>query len=182
MIELPQAVLLAAIKPFVYVLVPFIAVGLIVGYFRYRRYKKWLASQKTLGDLIHKLHPEEFEDYIGMLFKKMGYENVQVIGGVHQADGGFDVKAEKDSQIYYIQVKKYGLKHPVRVQQVREFFGALKADHPDAKGIFVTTSYFTYGFIHTARIFANRVGIELIDGAKLVEYIKLTEKQQPNPK
>lgn len=147
----------------------------IIGYFRHKRYEKWLATQKTLNELIYKLRPEEFEDYIGILLKKLGYQNVKVIGGIHQADGGFDVKAEKDNQIYYIQVKKYGLHRPVKVEQVRAFYGALKADHPEAKGIFITTSYFTYGFRHTAESFAGKVGIELIDGQKLVEMIKLAD-------
>lgn len=139
------------------------------------QYRKWLANQKTLQDLIHKLRPEEFEDYVGVLFKKLGYEKVAVIGGIHQADGGFDVRAEKDNQSYYIQVKKYGLHRPVRVQQIREFYGALKADHPNAKGIFITTSYFTYRFLHSAELFAKKVGIELIDGKKLVDLIKSNE-------
>lgn len=143
----------------------------VIGYFRHRGYKKWLATQKTLNDLIYKLKPEEFEDYIGNLFEKLGYK-VKVIGGIHRADGGFDVRAEKDNQIYYIQVKKYGLHHPVRVEQVRAFYGALQADHPEAKGIFITTSYFTYGFNYTSDNFAKKIGIELIDGKKLVEMMK----------
>jgi restriction endonuclease Mrr len=143
----------------------------IVDYFRRKRYEKWLATQKTLNDLIYKLRPEEFEDYIGTLLKKLGYEKVEVVGGIHQADGGFDVRAEKNNQTYYIQVKKYGLRHPVRVEQVRAFYGALKADHPEARGIFITTSFFTYGFRYTSEQFAKKVGVELIDGKKLVEMI-----------
>ncbi|MEK7653967.1 MAG: restriction endonuclease [Patescibacteria group bacterium] len=144
----------------------------IIGYFRHKRYQRKLATQKTLNDLIYKLKPEEFEDYIGILLGKLGYEKVKVIGGVHRADGGFDVRAEKNGQTYYVQVKKYGRKRPVHVQEVREFYGALTADHPDAKGIFITTSYFTYRFFYTAEVFAKKVGIELIDGKKLVEMME----------
>lgn len=152
----------------------------IVDYFRHKRHKKWLVTQKTLNDLIYKLRPEEFEDYIGILLKKLGYQKVVVIGGIHQADGGFDVKAEKDNQIYYVQVKKYGLHHPVRVEQVRAFYGALKADHPEAKGIFITTSFFTYGFRYTSEPFAKKVGIELVDGEKLAQMIKTANQQLPS--
>jgi len=150
----------------------------LVSYIRQRNYRKWLEKQKTLNDLIHNLRPDEFEDYVGNLFRKLGYK-VTVIGGIHQSDGGFDIKAEKDGQKYYIQVKKYNLHHPVRVQQIREFYGALKADHPDSKGIFVTTSFFTSGFIHSAESFAKKVGIELIDGKRLVEKINLANSSLP---
>jgi len=151
-------------------------IDLIIGFFDNKRHRKWLATQRTLSDLIYKLRPDEFEDYIGILLKKLGYEKVMVIGGIHQADGGFDVKAEKDNQIYYIQVKKYNLHHPVRVEQVRAFYGALKANHPEAKGIFITTSFFTYGFFHTSETFARKVGIELIDGKKLAGMIRIANQ------
>lgn len=153
-----------------------VLLNLIAAYFQARRHQKWLAKQKTLNDLIYNLRPDEFEDYIGALFKRLGYDKVDVIGGVNQADGGFDVRAERNNQTYYIQVKKYGLKHPVRVEQVRAFYGALKANHLEAKGVFITTSYFTYGFVHTAKNFAKQVGIELIDGQKLVEMIQLADQ------
>ena len=146
--------------------------ALISNYLKHKEYEKWLATQKTLHELIYKLRPEEFEDFIGILLKKLGYEKVNVIGGIHQADGGFDVKAEKGGELYYIQVKKYGSHHPVRVEQIRAFYGALKADHPEAKGIFITSSYFTYRFLHSSESFARKVGIELIDGKKLVEMMK----------
>jgi len=54
----------------------------------------WAFSLPFFKDLIYNLRPEEFEDWVGLLLKKLGYEKIQVVGGIHKAGGGFDVKLE----------------------------------------------------------------------------------------
>jgi len=56
---------------------------------------------------------------------------------------------------------------------VRDFYGAL-ADHlANGKGYFITTNKFTL----EAERFAEDKPIELIDGFKLIKYIRLAEKE-----
>ena len=119
--------------------------------------------QKWLSDLKH----WEFENYIGNLFIKLGYKT-RVIGGSY--DEGIDVIAEKNGIKHYIQCKKYS--NPVRVKEVREFYGALSDKLSNDKAFFITTNFFT----EEAERFAADKPIELIDGYKLIKYIRLTEK------
>jgi len=119
--------------------------------------------QKWLSDLKH----WEFENYIGNLFIKLGYKT-QVIGGSY--DEGIDVIAKKNGIKHYIQCKKYS--NSVGVKEVREFYGALSDKLSNDKAFFITTNFFT----EEAERFAADKPIELIDGYKLIKYIRLTEK------
>ena len=63
------------------------------------------------------------------------------------------------------------------VGDVRNFYGAL-ADHlTNGKGYFITTNKFTL----EAEKFADDKPIELIDGYKLVRYIKMAKKDKEEP-
>lgn len=131
---------------------------------RERRYK----DIKTLEDL-RKLSGEKFEEFIANLFEKMGYR-ITLTGGSH--DGGIDLIATKDGKDHYIQCKKYTNKQ-VSVGAVRDFYGAI-SDHMKAEGHFVTTQFFTT----EAKHFAEGKPIELIDQFRLLNIIKLTNKEE----
>ena len=126
---------------------------------------------RTDGDLLlwlRNMKPTEFEDYTSDLFSKLGY-NTQSVGGSY--DGGVDVIAEKDGVKYYIQCKKY-ITSTVGVKEIREFYGVLVDHLAKGKGFFITTNKFTL----EAERFAEDKPIELIDGFKLIKYVRLSEK------
>jgi restriction system protein len=136
-----------------------------------RRFDKgleWRDQQAELKDL-RKMTPKEFEEYIAELFRRLGYKTYST-GGPN--DGGIDVIAEKNKVKHYIQCKKYFKAHKVGVGEMRDFYGALADKTVEGKGYFITTSKFTL----EAERFAEDKPIELIDGFKLIKYIRLAEK------
>jgi len=134
---------------------------------RFKKGEKW-RSDRDLLRWIRGMNPSEFEKYIADLFTRLGYD-AKAVGQSH--DGGIDVVAEKDGTKNYIQCKKF-ITSKVSVGDVRDFYGAL-ADHlASGKGYFITTNVFTL----EASQFAEDKPIELIDGPRLVQYIRMTEK------
>ena len=106
---------------------------------------------------------QDFERLISRLLDAMEFrsELTKVSG-----DGGIDIIAVLDKPIiggkYLFQCKRYAPDNLVGASAVRDFYGAVTADRA-VKGVFVTTSDFT----PQAREFADKTGIELVDGAKL---------------
>jgi restriction system protein len=133
---------------------------------------RWLLGKKKVQEL-QKLTPAEFEDYIALLFAKLGYKT-KVVGG--KSDGGVDVEAEKDGQMHYIQCKKYSTSK-VPVSAVRDFYGAIVDRVNGGKGYFITTNVFTL----EAERFAEDKPIEFVDKFKLMDYIKLLDSETPVP-
>lgn len=136
---------------------------------KFRQGEKW-RSDRDLLQWLRAMKPFEFEDYITDLFSRLGYK-AKAVGASH--DGGVDVVIEKDGIKGYIQCKKF-ITSEVTVGDVRDFYGAL-ADHlTNGKGYFITTNKFTL----EAEKFADDKPIELIDGYKLISYIKMTKKDK----
>ena len=93
------------------------------------------------------------------------------------ADGGIDVNAVYTGpkttplispppvvgSLYAIQCKRYAESHAVGEPAIRDFYGAITATSPDARGVFITTSRFTLAAV----AYAAKVGIHLVDGAEL---------------
>ncbi len=130
---------------------------------RERKYK----DLKTLEDLRN-LTGEKFEEFTAHLFEKLGYK-LTLTGGSH--DGGIDLVATKDGKDHFIQCKKYTNKQ-VSVGAVRDFYGAI-SDRMNAEGHFITTQFFTT----EAKQFAKGKPIELIDQFRLLNLIKVTNKE-----
>lgn len=123
-------------------------------------------QQDSLADL-KALPWKEFEYFVGTFFEKMGYK-VEVTGGLK--DGGIDVIISKDNKLHFVQCKKYREKQ-VTLSMVRDFYGAMAAKRNREKGFFVTTGPATLD----AQKFAEENSIELIDGPKLLEYMKMSK-------
>ena len=139
-----------------------------------RRFKKgeaWRTDQQII-QWLRKMSPKDFEIYIADLFDRLNYKT-QVVGGSH--DGGIDVIAEKDGVVNYIQCKKF-ITQQVTVGAMRDFYGALANKLTTGKGYFITTNVFTL----EAEQFAEDKPIERIDGAELVRYIRLVQKDEFN--
>lgn len=137
-----------------------------------RKNKKFSAinsfnSNKDILEKLRKLKPAEFEDYIAFLFSELGF-TTEKVGGSY--DGGIDVIATKDGAKHYIQCKKY-ISSQVSVGAMRDFYGALVDKTTNGKGYFITTNKFTL----EAEKFAETKLIELIDGYKLLQYIKMAK-------
>lgn len=137
---------------------------------RFNKSESWRNDR----DFLHWLRgmkPVEFEDYIADLYRRLGFKAEQVGGS---CDGGVDVIAEKDGISYYIQCKKF-ITRKVGVHDIRDFYGALADKLTHAKGYFITTNIFTL----EAEKFAEDKPLELIDGRKLMEYVRLAGKPEP---
>ena len=159
-------------------LIPFIGLMLLMGVYyllntiiKNRKQKEWFSEKKKIKELQN-LSPAEFETYIAELFNEMGYVSV-VTGG--SGDGGIDVEAKKDGKTHYVQCKKF-ITSKVPVGAVRDFYGAISDKADGGKGYFITTNVFTLD----AEKFAEDKPIELVDRFKLMEYMKLANKDVPN--
>lgn len=117
---------------------------------------------RSLSDL-KRMHPFKFEDYVAKLYKNMGYSVKQT---KRTGDGGKDMVATKNGQTYFVECKRYS--DPINVHKMRDFVGACVLGGKDVKGIYVTTSSFT----NDAKSAANRIGIQMIDGNKLMSMIR----------
>jgi len=140
---------------------------------RFRKGEKW-RSDRDLLQWLRGMKPSGFEDYITDLFSRLGYK-AHAVGGSH--DGGIDVVIEKDGIKSYIQCKKF-ITSEVTVGNVRDFYGALVDHLTNGKAYFITTNKFTL----EAEKFAEDKPIELIDGYKLIRYIKMAKKDKDKPK
>ena len=127
------------------------------------------AGETLAGHMdLFQLSGIEFEGLIRTMLERMGFsaQTTKASG-----DGGVDVVAELDRPItggrYLIQCKRLSADSPVAAPTVREFYGAVVADTRAVKGILITTS----GFTEQAKEFANKVGLELIDGPKLASLL-----------
>ena len=136
---------------------------------KFRKGEKW-RSDRDLLQWLRGMKPSEFEDYIADLFSRLGYKT-RAVGRSH--DGGIDVIAEKNGVKGYIQCKKF-ITSKVTVGDVRNFYGALADHFTNGKGYFITTNKFTL----EAEKFAEDKPIELVDGYKLIRYIRMAKKDK----
>ena len=123
--------------------------------------------QRMASVSLCSISPEEFERSVCELLSRMGYENVEHVGGV--GDQGVDAFADHTDELgntfrYAVQCKRYRPEVSVAAQEMRSFCYAFRREGAD-RGIFVTTSSFTPQAIETAR----SEDIRLIDGNELVE-------------
>lgn len=132
----------------------------------------WSKNKKRINDdddnsIIWKLKgmpPAEFEKEVAAMYSRLGYKT-ETVGQSH--DGGVDVIAKKDGDIYLIQCKKK-ITNVVGVQEARELQGVVDAWHAK-KGILINTNRFTPEALNE---FKNNPRIELMDMSDLIECYK----------
>ena len=133
----------------------------------------------TIDKILSRLSPSQFEDFIGLLFKSMGYE---VIDLPYVGDYGADLVAKRNGETIVVQVKKYGSGHRVGAPEVQKTLGSIWKYNAN-KAILVTTSTFT------AKAYDQAAGapIELWDRKKLKKMLEqhlptnlIEEKPVPN--
>ena len=104
----------------------------------------------------------EFENFLAVLFKKMGYK-AEVTKG--SGDQGVDLIVENLHDRYAVQAKRYSDK--VSNTAIQEAYAGMSY-YNCSKSMVVTTNYFTKGAIELAQ----KNHVELIDRNKLDELLK----------
>ena len=126
------------------------------------------AAGSNATDVIRKMTWQDFELFVGELFRIRGFDVAENSGG--GADGGIDLTLRRGKDIFLVQCKRWReFKVPVNV--VRELYGVMAAQRV-AGGFVVTSGVFT----SEALEFSRGRSIELIDGATLVKMLPAAQK------
>ena len=127
------------------------------------------AARRQLAEFLQSMDPYAFEHLIKLLLVAMGYENVEVVGGV--GDKGVDVVADialgisSVREVIQVKRQKGNIGRPV-LDQLR---GALHY-HQAVRGTIVTTGGFTKGTMGAAFL-PGAPPITLIDGDTLLNLL-----------
>jgi len=123
-------------------------------------------ERETVRVRLFQFTPFDLEHFIKLVFERTGFVQVSVTRAT--GDGGIDVNAYVDEKDDFFagthvqaQVKRW--RHAVGSPEINNFRGALSTT---AKGVFITTSYFTRAALAEAR-HETKPSIALVDGDKL---------------
>ncbi|MCI8956011.1 MAG: restriction endonuclease [Eubacterium sp.] len=108
--------------------------------------------------------PTNFELLCADLFERIGY-NSKVTPSTN--DGGYDILLSKGEEKIIVECKCYSMKHRVGRPAIQKLVGANNIVLAD-RMIFITTSEFSA----SAVLYAEELGIELINGYKLLEMLE----------
>ena len=122
-----------------------------------------MLEQQTDLQSLRELPWKRFEDLLGQVYRRQGYDVKETLGG--GADGGVDLVLMREGTVTIVQCKRWKGK-PVPVQTVRELYGVLHDRGASAAKLVATTS-FTPGAI----AFAENKPIELVDANSLLRLI-----------
>jgi restriction system protein len=122
--------------------------------------KRFTEASLSNKDFLYKLTPNEFEDVVAKMYRKLGYEATQT---PYSNDRGKDIILKKDGKKYLVECKKYNFTNTIGRESLQKFFAAIIEEKAE-KGFFVSTSDFKSTAIQYAKDIAK---IELINGDKL---------------
>lgn len=127
--------------------------------------KERLAGNSNIQNIINNYEENStgFEKLCADLFENMGYQ-AKVTS--QSNDGGYDIVLLKNNEAAIVECKCYSLANKVGRPAIQKLVGANKIALAD-RMIFITTSEFTAYAIS----YAQKVGVELIDGNKLMQYL-----------
>jgi hypothetical protein len=125
-------------------------------------------TKQELLSQLGEIDPGTFEDIIGELLERIGFEDVEVTR--RSGDGGIDVRGVLTvggvtRVTTAIQVKRWGHNVPDRI--VRELRGSIG---PAEQGLIITTARFTKAAAREAEM-TDRAPVTLINGDLLVELL-----------
>jgi restriction system protein len=123
-------------------------------------------ESKSLSGL-RELSWKDFNEHITVLFEKLGYSRVDSRGLDKERT---DLKLKRDGRLSIVRCKKYYVRK-VPLSMVLEFYKALSGEPDLEKGYFITTGFFS----KEARKFASEKQLELIDGAKLMDFVRIAD-------
>lgn len=130
----------------------------------YQRKKR----HKLIYQRLYSLSPIEFEHACTELFEQIGYSAKTTR---YKKDKGIDIVITRNGKRHGAQCKRYALKNPVRVNEMRDFIGALDCMNAEKKAYFITTGYFTSYAREAAA--ESSFDIELIDKNRLGKWQEL---------
>jgi restriction system protein len=139
-----------------------------VSAFRQWRARQLLHSHTGL-DSIRAMSWQRFETLVAEAYRRAGYSVEETGGG--GPDGGIDLIARKGGT-FLVQCKQWKAYH-VGVKEVRELFGLVAAERA-AGGVLITSGRFTI----EAEAFARGKPLDLIDGPRLLEFVRLVQNGQ----
>src|SRR5699024_2819168 len=139
---------------------------------KYVRKKKRFNLMKKSGIRdIDRMQGYQFEAYLQLLFKELGYRPVVT---QQSGDYGADVVLKGKNKIV-IQAKRYGYKHKVSMDAVREVLAAMFFYKADEAWV-ITNSLFT----NQAKTLAKACGVTLLNRYELEKFIvKINTTKQP---
>ena len=108
--------------------------------------------------------PTDFERYVAEIYRRRGY---RVHVTQRTGDCGRDIEMRRGRKLYVVEVKLYNPDLHVGREKIQKLQGAM-IDAQAHGAFFVTTSRFT----RTAVEYAERNGIELVDGDALEQMIQ----------
>lgn len=121
-------------------------------------------ARRTTLDMLCKMTPTGFEQYVADVLRAAGWGLVTVVGG--PGDRGADIEAtDLYNRKVIVQAKRWASGHLVGEPPVRLLLGDVVVHGAD-RGLLVTTSRFT----QPATILANKHGIALVDGEALLRW------------
>lgn len=117
---------------------------------------------------LHGIDPKEFEYLIAALLDKIGFENVEVVGG--SGDGGVDLVGDLTvggitNVKTVIQAKRY--KNTIGSKVIRELRGSAELTK---RGLIISTSDFSNDAVEEADQ-RNKMPISLINGERFIELL-----------
>ncbi|MFH1546699.1 MAG: restriction endonuclease [Patescibacteria group bacterium] len=130
-------------------------------------------SEKSERELkiLQEINWRQFEQLCVKIFEVSGFENVKLTR--NGADGGIDGFGDLVFGLVKFRVafqaKRWKRGSKIGLTEIQSFFGATQ--NRAEKFVFITTSSFT----RDAKKEADRLGIELIDGEKVLEILKENE-------
>lgn len=105
--------------------------------------------------------PTDFEPFCADLFRHLGY---QATTTPPTRDGGFDIRLRRHDGVTFIaECKCYDRTHHVGRPTIQKLRGANTVERADEMMVITTSS-----FSQEATVFAQQVGVQLIDGHQLV--------------
>lgn len=120
---------------------------------------------------VQQLDPVAFENFVGSLFQKMGY---QVQTTSLSGDQGIDLILRKGTKLAVVQCKRYA--NSVGQPTIRDLYGVMVHTRAD-EAYLVTTGTVTL----PAQQWAVGKPIHLVDGNTLIEWIETLKEQEATP-
>ena len=142
-----------------------------MSYFERDRKKRLLDRQSNL-ESIRSLPWRQFEELVAEAFRRDGFKVIENADA--GADGGVDIRLEKDSERYLVQCKNWR-RQSVGVATVREMFGVLVAE--SAREVLIVCSG---TFTADAVRFAEGKPIELVGGDELMAMVARVRRDDPD--
>ncbi|MCP5164614.1 MAG: restriction endonuclease [Pseudomonadales bacterium] len=148
-------------------LAPFVAIILLIpapfSAFNSYRKRKLLDEQSGL-ESIRSLTWKQLEELVAEAYRRKGYKVSENHRG--GADGGIDIKLEKDGHVHLVQCKQWK-SQKIGVNVIREMYGVMASE------VAASVSVITSGrFTKDAVSFAAGKPIDLVDGTRLASLIR----------